>query len=94
MYYPYSFTRARTGAPAHRFTGSLRTESSIGDTLSIYTLIRARGGYAGVGGGLHRGACKEPYRSNIPPWPVFIEELDKRGMTRIADLLRSHGLHH
>src|SRR5437660_1365327 len=32
--------------------------------------------YSGPGGGLFSGACSNPYRSNIPPWAVFIEELD------------------
>jgi hypothetical protein len=45
------------------------------------------------GGGLHDGPCANPYRSNIPPVPVFVEELRRRGMAAIADrLARAHGL--
>lgn len=48
--------------------------------------------HMGPTGGLHMGASSTPYRSNIPPWPRFIEELEKRGMQDLADLLRRQGL--
>jgi hypothetical protein len=43
---------------------------------------------AGPGGGMSIGPT--PYLSNIPPWPVFIDELEKRGMQQYADLIKSH----
>ena len=46
--------------------------------------------YTGPGGGMYTGPCDEPYRSNIPPWAVFIEYLAEHGMTDIADDLRRH----
>jgi hypothetical protein len=46
--------------------------------------------YSGVGGGMYTGASANPYHSNIPPWPVFIEELKKRGLQRFVDLILAH----
>jgi hypothetical protein len=43
----------------------------------------------GAGGGLYVGPCDSPYRSNIPPWPVFVLELEKRGLNDVARLIRS-----
>ena len=39
----------------------------------------------GPSGGLYSGASADPYRSNIPPIPVFVRELRRRGLGPIAD---------
>ena len=31
-----------------------------------------------------------PYMSNIPPWPVFIRELEQRGLNDCAEVIRRH----
>jgi hypothetical protein len=46
--------------------------------------------FSGPGAGMYTGPCDEPYRSNIPPWPVFIDYLENHGMQDLADLIRSH----
>jgi len=46
--------------------------------------------YAGPGGGMYTGPCDNPYRSNIPPWPVFIKYLEEHDMKETADLIRTH----
>ena len=46
--------------------------------------------YNGPGGGMYNGPCNEPYRSNIPPWPVFVEYLENHEMQDVAKLIRSY----
>ncbi len=48
------------------------------------------GMYTGPGGGMYTGPSNEAYRSNIPPWPVFIEYLEQNGMQDLAELIISH----
>ena len=44
----------------------------------------------GPGGGMCTGPSSKPYRSNIPPWSVFVEHLEKRGLQHYADLVKSY----
>lgn len=51
--------------------------------------IRCRLVYGSGGGGLHSGWCPNPYRSNIPPRTIFLEELWKRGYHREDNILKN-----
>jgi hypothetical protein len=46
--------------------------------------------YTGVGGAMYSGPCDNPYRSNIPPWPDFIEYLERYGMAAYAKEIRKY----
>lgn len=41
------------------------------------------------GGGMSTSSTNV-YRSNIPPWPVFLRELESRGYDAQAELIRRH----
>lgn len=47
-----------------------------------------RNKYTGPGGGMYTGPDSKPYMNNIPPCDVFIEELEKRGLTSQANLIK------
>ena len=46
--------------------------------------------YTGQGGGMYTGQSPDPYMANIPPWPVFVEELTRRGLRQFVDLILAH----
>ena len=43
--------------------------------------------YAGPGGGMYTGPDPNPYMAITPPWPLFVVELRKMGMTGEADMI-------
>ncbi len=44
----------------------------------------------GPGGGMSVGS--DPYMSNVPPWDIFVKELESRGLQSEADIIRRHHL--
>ena len=48
------------------------------------------GGLSTLEGGGMSTLSTNVYRSNIPPWPVFLRELDARGFQAQAELVRQH----
>jgi hypothetical protein len=48
------------------------------------------GGLSTSSGGGMSTSSSDVYRSNIPPWPVFVRELEARGHHYQADKIRDH----
>ena len=46
--------------------------------------------YTGPTGGLYTGPSSNPYKSNWPPIPILVKELEKRGMHYYANILKKH----
>lgn len=45
--------------------------------------------YSGPGGGMYTGP-DDSYMSNIPPWHIFISELENRGLYEYSAQIRRH----
>jgi hypothetical protein len=63
--------------------GGLSTSCMVGYLRSCMV------GYLLKGGGMSTSSSNV-YRSNIPPWPVFLLELEKRGYVGQVQLIRRH----
>jgi len=59
-------------------------------TADVRDLLEFNGiqAFSTPGGGKSTGPAS--YMSNIPPWQVFIAELERRGMHQHADLIKAH----
>lgn len=55
----------------------------------LYTGVGG-GLYSGVGGGMYKEADSNPYSSNIPPWPVFLREVEARGFHAEGKIIRAY----
>src|ERR1700677_2886426 len=64
--------------------GGLSTSQYGGLSTSQY------GGLSSSEGGGMSTSSSNVYRSNIPPWPVFLRELESRGYTAEARMIRQH----
>ncbi|MCX2480782.1 hypothetical protein OQY15_16880 [Pedobacter sp. MC2016-15] len=64
--------------------GGLSTALYGGLSTGIYGRLSK-----GLGGGMSTSSSNV-YHSNIPPWPVFLRELDLRGYKAQAELIRKH----
>jgi len=64
--------------------GGLSTSLYGGLSTSLY------GGLSSAIGGGMSTSPSNVYRSNIPPWPHFVRELQKRGYDRQVQMIKSH----
>lgn len=48
------------------------------------------GGLSSLSGGGMSTLSTDVYRSNIPPWPYFLRELETRGYDQASELIRKH----
>jgi hypothetical protein len=64
--------------------GGLSTALYGGLSTALY------GGLSSAIGGGMSTSTSNVYRSNIPPWPVFLREIESRGYNSQARLIRQH----
>jgi hypothetical protein len=83
---------ARYGGLSTARYGGLSTARYGGLSTARYgglSTARYGGLSSSIGGGMSTSSV-EVYRSNIPPWPVFLREVENRGYEAEARLIRQH----
>ena len=72
------------GGLSTQLYGGLSTQLYGGLSTQLYGGLSTE-----IGGGMSTSSSNV-YRSNIPPWPVFLLELEKRGYKGQVQLIRRH----
>jgi hypothetical protein len=72
--------------------GGLSTSQYGGLSISQYGGLSTSqyGGLSTSQGGGMSTSSGDVYKSNIPPWPYFLREVEARGITWAAELIRQH----
>ncbi len=90
--WPRNLSSSQGGGMSTSQYGGISTSQYGGLSTSQYGGLSTSqyGGLSTSQGGGMSTSSSNVYRSNIPPWPVFLRELDRRGYTTQAALVRRH----